>query len=113
MEISVGSRCVSSPDVFRSDCRIDRVRSRCLLHACNASCIYMHITDDAAGARAYACSETGYDATRVIHTGCTVVHVCTRSRIHAHLYTYAYTRAHKYVLSDSKIGLQLGLMRES
>ena len=100
LEISVGPRCVSLPDVFRSDCRIDRVRSRCLLHACNASCIYMHITDDAAGARqrvcvcVCVCVETGYNATGPCHTHRMqlVVHVCTPSGIHAQIRIYSRIR---------------------
>ena len=106
LEISVGPRCVSLPDVFRSDCRIDRVRSRCLLHACNASCIYMHITDDAAGARQRVCVcvcvcrnwlqcdwPVSYtpDATR-------------GARVHAEWNT----RANTYIQPYSKIGVQLG-----
>ena len=90
LEISVGPRCVSLPDVFRSDCRIDRVRSRCLLHACNASCIYMHITDDArstgARQRVYVCVCVCVYVTklatmrlvRVIHTGCNSWCTCAR-----------------------------------
>lgn len=94
LEISVGPRCVSLPDVFRSDCRIDRVRSRCLLHACNASCIYMHITDDAAGARQRVCvcvcvsKLATMRLARVIHTGCNSWCTCARRVEYTRKYVY-------------------------